>query len=338
MNRSYLIKTITKGYRIFTGFCLSFSLFMVSNVSAGTPVKSGPPAPADQTIISDNHGITMSAHIATGVLNGESREFAYNTSNGAKLSELIWTIDNVMMANFGLTLTTPRWLNVNLDFWFNLTDNAEMDDYDWFVTGLPWTHWSNHPDTTLTSGTMLDINGEINIIAPSEFTLFAIVGFKRDNWSWDAKGGTYIYSVNGFRDSTGTFPSGQKVISYEQYFNVPYLGLGFGFGTTSFKVKAKVFGSPYLWAGQTDDHYLRNLRFESDLSGGTMIGVDIAAFYYFTENFAVSLGVFAQSYSELKGEETITDTSTGQSYKVSGDPSGFDHESAMFSFGLHYRF
>lgn len=311
---------------------------MLSNAVAATPVKSNPAAPAEQTIIADHQGVTVSAHLATGVVNGKSHEFAYNLNNGAKLSELIWSIDNVMMANVGVTVATPHWLKLNLDFWFNLTDSAEMDDYDWFVNGLPWTHWSNHPDTTLESGTMLDFNAEINLIEPREFTFFGILGFKRDAWSWDARGGSYIYSVNRFRDTAGTFPSDQKVISYEQWFNVPYLGLGIGFGSPSFRVKAKVFGSPYLWAGQVDDHYLRNLRFESDLAGGTMIGVDLSATYHFTEQFAVSLAVFAQNYSELKGEETITDTATGQKITLAGDPAGFDHQSAMLSLGLHYQF
>jgi plasminogen activator len=308
-----------------------------SALAAGEPVKS---ASTTTQIQVNNHVTVISGRMSLGYLTGESNELVYDPGTGAKISELNWKIDNVLMLGLGGSIQPKRWLRLNADVRFKLGDGDNtMDDYDWLATGYPWTHWSHHDDTDLNTGYTWDLNVEFPFYLAREAMISAFIGYKRDNWEWTAKGGNFVYSYYDFRDTTGTFPAGEKGITYEQWFDTPYIGVGFD---TSFANNLQLYGkfiySTFVQAGDKDQHHMRNLVFEEEFDDGDMYGIDLALAWNFRPKWAAIASFNYQKYDEMKGTTDITDLVTGERYHISGDAAGADHNHTVWSLGVRYTF
>lgn len=284
--------------------------------------------------------VEVSAHMGAGYLNGDATELVYDADSGRKLSELQWELKNVYMLNLGGAIAPRSWLTLSADFWINLNKgDGTMDDYDFLADNYSgYTHWSHHDDTDLTRGFMLDLNAAFTFYSFGETSFNGIVGYKYDNWEWESRGGTYVYSNTFLFDTVGSFTPGEKVITYNHWFHVPYVGLGFESSAGRVFFKGRVIASPFVTAEDEDIHHLRNLRFEEDFDTSSMYGVDLAIGYEITPNFALTGAFKYQKYEEAKGDTTITDLTTGQQYHYPGDAAGTDHTSSMISVGLEYRF
>ncbi len=284
--------------------------------------------------------VVISAHMGVAYLNGDATELVYDADTGRKISELQWGLDNVYMLNVGAAVSPLSWLTLSADFWINLNKgDGDMDDYDFLATNYSgYTHWSHHDDTDLEQGLMLDLNAAFTFYSFGETSFNGIVGYKYDNWEWESRGGTYTYSSYYLFDTVGSFPDGEKAISYNHWFHVPYVGLGFESSAGKVFFRGRVIASPLVSAEDEDIHHMRNLRFEEDFDTSSMYGVDLAIGYEVTPNFALTAAFKYQKYEEAKGETTITDLTTGQKYHYPGDAAGTDHTSSMISAGLEYRF
>ena len=302
------------------------------------PIASAPTLHQSQTtssIVMGKQHFQVQGRLSLGLLNGESNELVYNT-DGSKLSELNWQLENTAMLGIGGSITPCRWFTLNADVWFNLTDDSEMDDHDWYVTGMPWTDWSHHSDTSVDTATLLDINATIPVLQRNTTRVFGILGYMRNKFEWSARGGSYIYSVYGFRDFSATLPDDIEVISYEQTFSTPYIGIGFTAQLHPVTLTGRVIGSTLVNVDSLDHHHLRNLVFEDDLETGSMVGLDLAAAYDFTSRLHFSAGFHYQRYEEVKGSVSVTDTTTGQVTVYGGDTDGADNSFNMFSIGIRY--
>ncbi len=289
------------------------------------------------TITVNKHVIVVKGRLSLGLLNGEASELVYDTSDGSKVSELKWQLNNVPMLGIGGSIIPFPWLTVNADVWFNLSsDNSEMDDYDWLISGMGWSDWSHHDDTSIDHATMIDINAEIPVLKRNKTTVYGIVGYKRDKFEWSARGGTFVYSVYGFRDYTGSFQDGVEVISYEQTYNTPYIGIGFTANLTPITLSGRLIGSTLVDVDDQDHHKLRNLIFDDDFETGNMIGVDLSATYDYTSRLHFIAGFHYQEYGEVKGSTTVTDTTTGAQQTFNGDAAGADNYVDMFTLSVVY--
>ncbi len=283
--------------------------------------------------------VIFDGRLGLGYLTGESQEYVFDPASGRKVSELTWELTDIYMLNGGISIRPLSWVRINMDLWLKLTDgNGDMDDYDWFVEGLDWTHWSHTDDLELTTGFMLDMNVEFPFYSTGETSFSGFVGYKYDTWEWEAKGGNYIYSVYSFRDTAGSFPPGESGITYEQWFHVPYVGIGFNSRLTNVSFHGRLIASPFVQAGDEDHHHMRNLLFEEDFDNGSMVALDIGGGYHFTEHLALLLSYHYQKYNEMKGDMTITDQVTGQKIHIGGDVAGVEHNSSLFSLTLSYTF
>ena len=287
-----------------TMLSLALYLSMVTTVSAGTLEK--------------NKGYLTAKNVKLGIhtklVNVKAGEFVYIGSH--KLSELIWETRNAFMLGGDASVTLiPSWgvkLNVSGSKAVH-KGNSVMDDYDWLITGAPWTHWSNHPNTTLENGLILDANLSVNLYKNRSETvsLDLLAGYKRDQWKWGASGGTFIYSgLPGFRDISGTF-SNIPVISYEQTVSTPYVGVDFKWNEEWLTLNLKFIGSNYASAKAVDNHWLRTLRVTDTFRKGQMYGGDIGFTYHHSDNLTFDLNYSFQSYSENRGDASYLDTSTG---------------------------
>ncbi|WP_161629932.1 omptin family outer membrane protease [Desulfogranum mediterraneum] len=282
--------------------------------------------------------VEVSGRLGLGRLSGESNELVY-TETGAKLSELNWKLDNIYMLNGGVSVQPLSWLRLNADIWVALNDgDGTMDDYDWRFSGADWSDWSHHEDVPLDKGIMFDLNAELPFYRHQGTTFSGFVGVKRDNWKWDAYGGSYVYSVAGYRDASGTFPAGEPGISYEQWWTVPYIGVGFTSKLTNWDLSGRVIASPFVQGEDEDIHHQRNLRFEEDFDSSAMWSLDFAATYHLLQNWGLTGAVKYQYYQEAKGSTTITDLVSGQRWVIDGDAAGADNTALLLSLSLAYSF
>ncbi len=280
----------------------------------------------------------VTGRLSLGLLNGEANEIVYNPSTGAEVSHLEWQIDNVAMVGAGISFTPASWLKINTDIWVNISDGSgSMDDYDWSASNLPWTDWSHHDDMTVDQVFLFDLNAEVPLLKRPVGTVYGIMGVKRDNFEMSASGGDYIYSNTGFRDTTGSFPDNLQVISYEQTYTVPYLGVGFQADYNPLSFTGRIIGSGLVDLETKDNHYLRNLVFEDDFETGTMLALDLGFTYSFSDRLRFMGGFHYQYYDEVKGSTTVTDTSTGETFIYSGDTAGADNSSSIFMATIVYN-
>lgn len=327
-----------KGLQVYLPGFYAVCLFVSPVYAMDSDVLSSENRQANFT--AQESAIAVSAHIGAGYLSGESNELVYDPFSGQKISELQWDLDEVYMFNAGAAIAPLSWLTISADFWINLNKgNGAMDDYDYLAAGYSgYSHWSHHEDTDLSSGYMFDINAAFTFYRAGETSFSGLVGYKHDNWEWESYGGSYVYSTTYLHDTVGSFPAGEKVITYNQWFDVPYIGLGFESAAGRMFFKGRIIASPLVSAGDEDIHHLRNLRFEGDFDYSSMVGIDLGLGYSFTPNLALTAAFKYQKYEEADGDTLITDLSTGAQQHVSGDAAGVDHSSSMVSVGLQYRF
>lgn len=287
-----------------------------------------------------NSTIPASLSFEIGVANGQSRELVYLEDKGQKISELQWEIDNVVLVGVEGSFDFTDWLRFNGGFWTNLTegDNGRMDDYDWGIPADPrgWESCYNSR-ANVEQVFITDSNIEAVLLKTKYVDISGLIGFKFDNWKWDSKDGIFTYSFNSWRGDQMTFPKGQSVIGYEQWFYTPYLGVQTNSDFGNFKLKTYVKGTICAWGEDEDHHYLRNLRFNEHIYNIKYIGAGVSGSYSFTPNIFSTITCDYQKYFRQIGHTKITDTTTGETSKTSNS-AGMDHESFFLGIELGFNF
>jgi len=290
-------------------------------------------------VSSDRAAMDFSARIGSGYLTGEAHEYVYWQDQGGRtVSELIWDIDSVYMFNLGGSLRPLSWLNINLDLWFNMGDGGgHMEDYDWMVVGMDWTDRSEHDDTDVTNAFVFDINVEMTMFSTGTVSFIGIAGYRHNTFEWEARGGSYLYSINAFRDSAGTFPQGVLNITYEQSFDVPYIGIGFKGDFDRLHVAAKVTGSFLVSGDAIDQHHARDLVTYDGFSSESMLAFNISLGYDVSESIVVTAAYTYEKYDTMTGDSVWHFNDVGEIVALPGG-TGADLKTSMFSLNLSYKF
>jgi plasminogen activator len=284
--------------------------------------------------INDNV-VMVSGQLSLGLVNGTAKELVYDPPTGHKNSELDWQIDNVFMLGAGISVKPLSWLRFNGNVWFQPGNgDGSLDDYDWEVEGWDWTKWSHHNSVSVKEGLMYDINAELTFLRFNETSVFALLGYKHDHWKWEARGGNFIYSTYYLRDTYFSLSDDLKVGTYEQTYDVPYLGIGFHANLHPVTLDGRIIGSTLVSSSDKDTHLLRDLVITSDIDSGHMFGLDFACTYNFTSNFAATAAFQYQKFEELKGTKTWNSVPEGYNdFKYGG---GLSLETTMISLSLMY--
>lgn len=301
-------------------------------------------APASQTqvmeVAPESKAVRFTLGLGAGYLTGESTELVYWPEvNNHKASELTWEIDNLYMVGVRGELEVGSWLSFIFDGWFKATDGeGTMDDYDWQVPGYDWTDWSHHEDTDVTDGSMIDVSANFSFFSSQNAVLTGIIGYKRDNFGWEARGGDYVYSNGGFRNATGSFPDGELGISYEQTLDSFYGGLGFlASFSNRFQLAGRVIYSPFVQGEATDYHHMRNLVTYDDFEDGDLIAFDLSGTYGFTESLGLEVGFRYQKYDTMQGDGEWHFNNEGVVINYENG-AGMDQSSTMITTSLKYTF
>ena len=323
-------------------------------VLLGFPWAAGPaaaaPAVDPRTTAVATFGERFSAELYAGYLKGQSREVVYNAATGQQISELFWSIDRAYVAGLTLSARPVERLKLSIGGWTTVSSSNTMDDYDWTTGFADWTEWSHHSDTKLHQAYMIDARAAFTLASLKEppeagpprrirhASLDLIGGYRWFKLDWTAYGGSFIYSSGGFRNRTMQFPESQAVISYEQWWEVPYLGLGGRLGLDRWTLSAEVIGSLWGKGRDRDDHHLRTLLFEDSFSPVSMIAVNAGVDYDLTQRLSLFARFDYERFFEGKGPTTTTNYRTGAVLTDNGDAAGGDFWTTVYALGLKLRF
>ncbi len=308
------------------------ALLLNENAFAATVTEK-----ASTEVSAERSGVRFSGRASLGYLTGEAHEYVYWADMGGhKASELIWDIDSLYMMGLGGSVQPLKWLRFNADLWFNVGDgDGQMVDYDWMIPGLDWTHRSISPNTDVTTGLVFDLNAELTAFSTPQVAVTGIIGYRHDKFEWQARGGSYIYSSYFLHDTIGSFPDDVLCITYEQTFDVPYLGLGFSGKFDKFHATARLIYSAWVSGEAVDQHHMRNLVTYDDFSGESMWGLDVGVGYNFTNNLAVKLAYAYEKYDSMKGDSEWHES--GTIFTLS-EGAGAELETSTFMLTLTYSF
>ena len=271
-----------------------------------------------------------------------SHELVYSPSTGKKLSELIWKADDVQMLGIQFDyLASKRWF-LHISYKTNLSDNAQMDDYDWLKDGISdWSHWSTHPNTKLDKFTILDISWNNQLKSDSDIQKEVVIGYKIENRAFKAYDGSYIYSSNsGFRDQSGNF-SGLG-ISYEEEFKTLYLGLNLKKYYDRFILSGRIAYSPKVTATNIDTHHNRYFTNNNTFADTTMKELSANVEYPINKSISLALNYLRVDYDETEGMTTrtyydgATEATPGTVWRYSG--AGISNSYSSMNVGLIARF
>ena len=334
--------------RIWTWVCLGISIYLLTcalgSVASAQDVDR-------RTTATMAFGERFSTELYGGYLKGLSHEFVYNAATGHKVSELLWSIDNAYVVGLSLALHPIERLKISVGGWTPVSSGNTMDDYDW-TTGInDWTQWSHHSDTKLHQSYMIDTRAAFTLASfkrkpdaenPWQIghaSIYMIGGYRWFKLDWTAYGGSYIYSSeDGMRNKTGQFPDGQSIISYEQWWEAPFAGLGGRFSINRWTLSMEMIGSLWGKGRDRDNHQLRTLLFEESFSNVGMLAVNAGIDYDLTKHLAVFARFDYQKFFEGKGTTTETNYSTGAVTMFGGDAAGADFYTMLFSLGFKLRF
>lgn len=295
-------------------------------------------------------GVSFSLAASVGLLEGTATELAFYYPYGRKfkLSELTWDLQDIVMAGVNGSVDIGRRFRINLAAASALSaGNGMMVDRDWNYSDVQsmflepsahnWTDESRHPDTSLDTGINLDLNLSVLALQAGPFALRGLVGCKYDSWKWSARGGTYIYSTEyyGSRDRAGSFPAGEEVITYEQQYVIPYLGVGASWTKTAFQIESHLLFSGAVYARDTDYHVLRDVRFEGEFTGGSYLGLGLNATWAFARHWATTLGVEYRNIPEITGDVSV---SGAEGSGFAGGGGGIAMSATSVTLSAGYRF
>jgi outer membrane protease len=290
-------------------------------------------------------GDTASLEVYAGYMSGESRELVIDPGTGFVNSELFWKINKAAVIGGAFTYNPRPWMTLKISGWVPASSANTMDDYDYLAApSNAWTDLSHHDDTTLDHAWMIDARLGVRVLSlpPMAYAdrggIEAIVGFRRFNIAWTAKGGSFIYSSGGgFRNDTGNFAAGQPVIKYEQWMYTPFLGIGGSLGFGRVTLDGSFIGSLWGEGRDRDDHVLRSTLFTEEYSKVKMIGIDTQLNYALSDRFSVFGRYEYQKYYEARASSLSYNYGTDTYTRSPGDSAGMSHYSMVVSFGVKGR-
>lgn len=282
----------------------------------------------------------VSIEPTVGYLRGTSTEYVYDVRNPkVRVSHLDWNVDALAIGGRVAVKPFDR-LTIRGRFWATVASRGDMTDLDWFAGYYgkdSWTHKSTHPNTSLGKAWQADGSLSYAYYQDEDLALTAIAGYRAYDVKFKARGGSYIYSTYELRDTLGSFPSDRIAISYEQWWDTPYLGLGAVYNSDSWALSTEIIGSPFVMSRTKDYHALRTTLFREELDMSAMVGASLGVEYRFSPTLSLAGRLEYQRYLEAKGGVKVLDGSTGTAVEFPKPTAGAEADTLLISVGLKAR-
>ncbi|WP_051332523.1 omptin family outer membrane protease [Cucumibacter marinus] len=290
-------------------------------------------------------GDQVSVTAEMGVIDIEANEYVY--SGSSKISQLIWQsrspaatgqVDIPLRDGWGLRVEgTVAWGTVA---WGG---DGYMEDYDWlapYATGTgpdDWSHRSQHPDTRLDHHFSADLAVTRTLYEDEGASVGLRGGARYTDTQWTAYGGTYLYSVGGFRDTPGSIGDGVMGITYRQTIPEIYQALDAEMteGALTLRLSGRV--GVAIGAKGDDDHWLRDLNFLDVWYPIPTAGVEAGAELALGERAALTASAGLDKVFATRADTIVTDTLTDLSATFPNGGGG-DYRSIRLSAGLKGSF
>lgn len=294
------------------------------------------PAPIAEPV---KQGEVVSITPSIGYLRSSATENVYDPVSRSKISQLDWNSDAMTV---GGRIAVRPLANVTLrgSLWAAVAADGDMKDRDWlfgYRGPESWSHQSLHPDTRVPKAWQGDVSLAYLVGQSGDMSYAAIAGFRHYDVKYRAYGGSYVYSVYGFRDMAGSFNPAKMGIAYRQVWDTPYLGLGAYYRGTTLSLSTEIYGSPVALVRDQDYHALRNTLFVERFTPAAMIGANVAVEYQLTSAFSLVGRADYTRYAEAKGNTRIYDAASGAFYRIPKQSSGADSQSLNLSLGVKGR-
>lgn len=313
---------------------------LLTGLLLSSPALAQEKAAAQTQNLLEKNGFSLDVQADVGTVYGEAHEIVYLDilSPSYRGSELIWDINSVLMAGGTLTLKTPYRLTANASFWAALTEGqGSMDDYDWL---MPFANdkdqWTDHSHSMIdvTDANKFDFSLAVALLTNKSFSISALLGYRREHWSWEDTQANFIYSVNGIRDFRGSFSNYETFpgITYEQNFEIPYIGFSAEARKGCCSLNGYVLYSPLVSADDTDHHVWRDNTYENSYENGQYIAVGAKATFDLTSRLYLQFGAEYQDIPTIRGDTTIN----GMSYNGISS-AGISQESMAIKAALGCR-
>lgn len=317
------------------------ALLAAGEVSAQDEAGAGAaPAGAVSTDVISSAGGYLTDRLSVdgylGYLTGESTEKVYD-ANGARESRLDWKIDDALIVGTRVNYRATNWLAFELGGWTSLAADATMDDYDWLLQDRKgWSDWSHHKDTDLTRAFEVDFAARGRVLERDGYWIDGLLGYQLRNYKFRASNGDYTYSVNGWRDTRGSFSGPQ--VDYAQWWRTPYIGVQAGYAMPGLRLSGKIMGSPFAQASDSDLHIATDTRFRGDFDTTKMMAVGLRAERDFGPGWTLSGEADWQRFWEARGDLSASNVNFPSIGNTFPNGAGAGNQTLILSLGLGYRF
>lgn len=268
----------------------------------------------DQTYADPNQNVVLRGSVGIASITANEKVFS-GSSGDHLLSLLVWQSTAPIASGDVKVRFGDGWtLRGHIDA--AMGGDSNMTDYDWiapYATGNGLNDWSHR---SLTSNTSLDwyLNGDIaigrDLPISDALTLNVNGGFKYTDVKWTGVGGTYLYSVGGFRNTPGTLPN-VVGIDYRMSLPTAFLGLDANVKDGPWALDTTMKAGLTAYASDVDNHRLRYIRFVDDLSYSQVYSIDAKLGYNFNDHLTAFLEGSYEKMFAVHGDETALQADTG---------------------------
>ncbi|MBY3027452.1 omptin family outer membrane protease [Rhizobium leguminosarum] len=273
-----------------------------------------------------------------GLANIKAQEVVYD--GDYKVSQLNWESKGITLFTVGVDAQFDNDWSVKGSVEIGTGGNGHMVDYDWKNTGHDdWSDRSIHPltelDHYLTGAIQLD-----RIIYGYETSSVTVgAGVHYTDIKWTAYGGSGIYSsAGGFRNDPWKDPDRERGISYRQQIPIGFLNLSGKYNFGDLTISGDLQTGVSFGIKDTDDHWLRDLRFHDHMNLAPTLGATVALDYAMAPATLLYLSGSFQRVFNSRGETREVDTEDGTSPGWQRNAAGANFQSMSISFGLKATF
>ncbi|TGD95595.1 omptin family outer membrane protease [Methylobacterium nonmethylotrophicum] len=282
---------------------------------------------------------TFSGEVFTGYLHSRVREYVKDPDTGARVSQLNWNTHAAVVG--GRVAFQPLdWLAFRVRGWAAVASGADMRDFDWlygYGGQDTWSHYSHSPNTRTPKAWQVDVSAAATFYDEDDLKVYAIAGYRALTLKSNARGGSYVYSNQAFRDTIGSFPGDTLGIAYQQWWQTPYLGVGGSYAFDDWSVSAELIGSPFAIGYDKDHHNLRSLVFKEDFGTTGMYGANASFEYRFSPLLSAVGRLEYQRYMEAYGSTRIYSGATGTVTTIPAPSGGGSADTLLLSVGIKAR-
>jgi len=317
----------------------TFHAILPTLVLIACTTQAETPRAGREAVYANERGtLSLTLRAGLGVAQGQARETVYyddpELGERFKLSELLWDIEDVVVAGGCLTARIGPKFRIEAAYWTAITEGeGRMDDDDWMYGPGEWSDWSLS-EVEVRDTSSFDLRAALEVLRAGPWGLSAVAGYREDRWGWDDQIIRYIYSSEGFRDDAAEV-DGVPAITYEQRFRIPYAGIALGYDGSRLGAEVYFHYSPLVEAEDKDYHILRDTHFATTAENGDYYGVGIRATGRLTEQISARVAAEWQVVEEMVGDMEIN---SAEGTEVSYNGAGLASDWMLLSLSLGYTF